>query len=155
MNYNEYSGQLRTYSKTAYESYSEKHVNQADGKVWYETKYRPVNYTEYSNNNSCSVNFQFKLVSVATGELLKTEIFEKKVEDQVQYATCSLSANNLYPGGQGNAVITGGEQVKQFRAMFSARQNLTPAADLSNDAFKSLTKQMSQDIATVLQEIVR
>ncbi|MEY3398080.1 MAG: hypothetical protein RL220_674 [Bacteroidota bacterium] len=153
LSYEASSGQLKSTSRTGYESYREKKVN-AEGQEYFETKYKKVNYNEYYNQSSCQLSFQYKLISLATGELLKTEILEKQVKDEVLYATYQGDSNNLYPATQSGPNLNAGDR-KALLSMIQGRQQLKSSSQLSNDVFETLSRSMSQQIDGVVLQLVK
>lgn len=148
------SGTTRSKSKEAYEAYKVKKQNPDDGKYYYETRYKPVTYTEYYNSTSCSVSFQYKLINLSTGEIIKTEIIEKTITDEVTYARYDGSVNDLYPSA-GNTVSLNAQDRRNLQNMMSARQETKPLGELSNELFNIISKQMSSEIGNAVLKIVQ
>lgn len=154
LNYSTRNGQLRSQNVNAYEAYKVKKLNSEDGKYYYETRYKPVTYTQYSNSNSCSVSFQYKLINLKTGELIKTDIIEKSVIDEISYARYDGNANELYPAS-GNNVSFNQNERKSLMGMLNSRQELKPSGELSNELFNVISKQLSNEIGKTVKTIVQ
>jgi hypothetical protein len=154
LSFNEKKGTLKGKQREAYMSFSEKTLNTADGKYYLQTKYKPTVYTEYFNKNTCTVSFQYKLISLKTGEILKTAIIEKELEDEVIYAKYEGDSRNLVPAGQGGPNLNQ-HDVQILQSMFQARQDLKSSSDLSNDLFNTISSQMSKEIGLVVANIVK
>lgn len=154
LSYSVKNGQVRSRQESGYEAYKVKRVNKEDGKTYYDTKYKPVTYTTYNNSNSVSVSFQYKLINLSTGELIKTEIIEKSVIDEIAYGRYDGNANELYPAN-GNVVNFNQQDRRYLQSLLSGRQELKPTGELSNDLFNTVTKQMSGQIQTEVLKIVQ
>lgn len=155
LNYNTKNGQLRSATREAYEAYKVKKLNEQDGKYYYETRYKPVNYVEYSNSNSVSISFQYKMINLQTGELIKTEIIEKSVIDQVTFGKYEGNANELYPAGNNNTVNFNQQDRRSLVSLMNARQELKPTGEMSNELFNVVSNQLSNQIGSAVQKIVQ
>ncbi|MFN0031523.1 MAG: CsgG/HfaB family protein [Flavobacteriales bacterium] len=153
LSYSEKKGTLKSKQRDSYTAYQEKVLNKDDGKYYYQTRYKPSSYTEYYNTNNCTVTFQYKLISLQTGEILKTEIITKEVTDEVLYAKYDGDANSLYPAGQNTPNLNANDK-KALMGLISGRQDLRSSTELSNDMFNNITHQMSGQIAQLVQSIV-
>jgi hypothetical protein len=154
LSYESQPGRLRSTSRDAYESYKVKKVNPADGVAYYETKYKATKYTEYYNNNTCSVSFQYKLISLSTGEILKTQIIEKSYQDEVLFAKYDGDAKSLFPAGTNGPNLNNSDR-NSLQSMLTSRQELRPMSELTNDLFDNVSKQMSQEISSVVMGVVK
>lgn len=154
LSFDQNNGRLKTVEKEAYEAYKIEKTNPETGAKFFETRYRPVKYTEYYNSNSCSVAFQYKLISLKTGEILRTEIIEKSVSDEVLYAKYGGEGRSLVPAGQGGPNLNDRDR-NALLQMLSARQTLTPSGELSNELFDQVCKKMSTEIGSVVYSIVK
>ncbi|MEZ4799487.1 MAG: CsgG/HfaB family protein [Flavobacteriales bacterium] len=154
LSYNTKTGQLRSQQNNGYEAYKVKRVDKEDGKVYFDTKYKPVTYNTYSNTNTVSVSFQYKLINLSTGELIKTEIIEKSVIDEVNYGSYSGNVNDLYPAN-GNVVNFNQQDRRYVQNLMSARRELKPTSELSNELFNVVTNQMSSQIQKEVLKIVQ
>jgi hypothetical protein len=89
-----------------------------------------------------------------TGELLKTALINKKVEDEVYYARSDYNKETLYPNEGGN-VQTAHDKVQGFRNLFTIQRDLKSADELSSDAYKQATADMAQQVKTLMLELVK
>ncbi len=154
LSYNEKKGTLRSKQREGYTSYQEKTLNKTDGKYYMQTRYKPTTYTEYYNSNSCSVSFQYKLINLKTGEILKTEIIQKELNDEVIYGKYEGDYNNLFPAGQAGPNLNFSDK-KALAGMMQSRQEVKSSAELSNSLFGTISNQMSGSISQVVKEIVK
>ena len=154
LGYETNGGKLRTTNRDAYESYKVKHTNPEDGVVSFETKYKKTRYTEYYNSNNCSVSFQYKLISLGTAEIMKTEIIEKNNKDEVLYARYDGDANSLLPAAANGPNLNNADR-NALQSMLKGRQELRSMGELTNELFDSVSKQMSKEIGSVVAGIVK
>jgi curli biogenesis system outer membrane secretion channel CsgG len=152
LKFEEKKGLVDSEKRTAYQSYLEKQVS--NGQEINITKYKPVPYRYYYGKSHATMDFQLKIVSLKTGELLKTKMINKKMEDEVRYATADVSRDYLYPGENGS-VYTAADQVQPFRNLFVARRDLKSTSDLTTDAYKQTAKEVATDVANLMIEMVK
>ena len=152
MKFDEKKGFVNSDTRTAYQSYLEKQVS--NGQEVMVTKYKPVNYTDYSGKSSVAIDFQLKLVSLKTGELLRTKMINKKMEDEIHYARSDASRDNLFPGSDGR-VETASDRVQSFRGLFTARKELKSVGDLTTEAYNQTAKEMANDVKALMLELVK
>jgi curli biogenesis system outer membrane secretion channel CsgG len=154
LSYSEKKGTLRSKQREGYTTYQERVLNRTDGKYYMQTLYRPCNYTEYYNSNSCTVSFQYKLTNIKTGEIIATEIIEKTLNDEVIYGRFDGDVNTLWPAGQGAPNMNQNDR-RALLAMMNARQEVKSSGELSNALFGQLSTQMTTAIDTAVKEIVK
>lgn len=153
LNYGESIGRPQSNSRTGYEQYKVKKLNKENNKYYYETKYRKTTYNEIVNRNLVTASFQYKVISLKTGEILASKIIEKEVQDAVRYASYSGELSNLYPGTE-RVVNTNSRAKTDLNNMMNSRQNVQSPAELSNDLFKELSVQMTNEIEQLMLKIV-
>ncbi len=154
LSYSESIGRPQRYNRTGYEQYRVKRVNEETGKSYYQTKYRQKNYDEFVGQNLVTVSFQYKVVSLKTGEILKSRIIERELKDEIHYAYYDGDMRNLYPAGN-SGVNTSRNAKNQLAALFNARRELKTVDQLSNDAFQDLGNEMRRDIEKLMTELVQ
>lgn len=154
LSYSEKRGTLKSKVRNGYEEYQERVLNKTDGKYYMQSRYRPVTYTEYYNSNTCTVSFQYKLVNLKTGEILKTEIIEKEVSDEVLYGRYDGNAGTLVPAGQSGPNLNISDR-KALQSLMGGRQDLKSSSELSNSLFGNISNQLSSTISGVVKEIVK
>lgn len=154
LSYSEQKGTMRSKQRDAYVEYKEKVLNKEDGKYYMQSKYKPATYTEYYNTNTTNVSFQYKLISLKTGEIIKTEIIDKEVKDEVLFGRFDGDYSNLFPASQGGLNLNGNDK-RALNALMQGRQELKSTADLSNDAFNQISTKMQSEISSALKLLVR
>jgi tetratricopeptide (TPR) repeat protein len=152
LKYDEKRGTVNRETRTAYQSYSEKQVS--NGQEVVVTKYKPVDYSSYYGKSYCSMDAQVKLISLKTGELLRTNMITKKLEDEVYYAKSDYDRNSLFPG-EGGRVETASDKVQAFRGLFNARKELKSVDELNGDLYRAVTNEMAEQVKSLMLELVR
>lgn len=152
LKYDEKQGNINRETRKAYQSYSDKQIS--NGQEILVTKYKSVDYSTYYGKSYCSMDAQVKIISLKTGELLRTNLIAKKNEDEVFYAKSDFDKNSLFPG-EGGRVETGSDKVQAFRALFNARRELKSIGELNSDLYKSVTNEMAEQVKSLMLELVR
>jgi len=148
VDYREETGKTRSSTKDGFASYQVTRVN-AEGQKYLETKYKPVNYTEYQQTNKVVLSFSYRLVSLETGEVLVSKIVDRTVNDDLYYATYDGDKNTLFPKANGNVDLGNGAR-NQLRSLLSAKRDIIPVSTLSTNAIREATNAMA---ITVIQDL--
>ncbi len=148
VDYREETGKTRSSTKDGFASYQVTRVN-AEGQKYLETKYKPVNYTEYQQTNKVVLSFSYRLVSLETGEVLVSKIVDRTVNDDLYYATYDGDKNTLFPKANGNVDLSNGAR-NQLRSLLSAKRDIIPVSTLSTNAIREATNAMA---ITVIQDL--
>ena len=93
---------LNRSNKTGYESYRVERVNE-EGKKYYETKYRQVQYREFFQEASVEVACTFKFINTTTGELVSTETVYGRASDNIRYISYDGNSAKFFLGGSTGA----------------------------------------------------
>jgi PBP1b-binding outer membrane lipoprotein LpoB len=147
------TGTLRSKSRPVYEAFMVKKLNPEDGKFYMEPNYRHTNYTEFYNSSSVSIVFQYKLVSLKTGEIIKTNILTKDVTDEVLYGKYEGDINNLYPAA-GSAPSMKAADRRALMNILNGRQSLQNTSQLSESLFNEVSEEIKTDLSTMLGQLV-
>ncbi len=92
------SNPVKAYSKQGYRAYRVKKFSVIGSYYYYVTEYKKVTYKEYHGNTSVNTSFQFQMISVETGEVLLSDVFELSKQDKVDYALYEGDHRMLYGG---------------------------------------------------------
>ena len=153
LDYREEPGQLRRSTKEGFESYKVRLLNAETGKYYYQTKYRPVKYTEFYQENKVYVSVSYKLVSLETGEVLMSRVVEDNVDDHIYYANYEGDKSNLFPAPNGVVDTSKGAR-NELTGLINASRSMKPMLTLSNDllrkASSSMASTIQSDLATKL-----
>ena len=140
---------LKQEQKQAFESYIIEKTNPDTEKTYKETKYRKVDYTEYTGNIEVRIGFQFKVISLQTSEVLFSDIIELSSKDKVSYSRYKSDLNKIYPMS-GSNVNKSNYSVKRFRKQFSARSELKNEDELVNNLCKDISSRTSERVRKYL-----
>lgn len=154
LNYSVRNGQPVSRNREGYEAFKVKKINPENQQEYLETRYKPVTYTEFTNSNSCTVSFQYKLINLKTGELIKTEIIEKTAIDEVAWVRYDGKASELYPANGKNVNFNQNDR-RNLMNMLNARQEPRSSGELSNELFNTISRQLSDQIGTTVKNIVQ
>lgn len=146
LEYKTFQGRPQSTRKTGYEGYQVQRRSPETGAIYYETRYKPVSYTEYSAANSVLITFQYKLLSLETGEVMVSRIIERESKDAVNYAAYDGNAAMLYPAS-GNARNASSAAKRQLDNTLRARRNLKSPTELSNALFNSISSELSREVS--------
>jgi hypothetical protein len=152
LNHTVQNGQLRKVTRNGFESYQVKKVN-AEGKTFYDTEYKSVQFDEYYNYSESNVSIQYKMTSIETASLIKNDIFTEKNKDEVIYAIYGGNANNLFPAS-GNVVNTNNRDRNALKDMLNARRNVRDGNDIANELYIEIAKKIAENVKTQMQTLV-
>lgn len=147
------AGRPQQYNRDGYESYKVKRFNKSTQKYYYETKYNPVTYKEHYLRNSARVSFQYRIVSLQTGEILLSEIVEKEVDSEASYITYSGDLSKLMPASNGGVDRSQANR-RALRSRASASREVKSTAALSDQAFEMVTNSMKVQVEQMMREVI-
>ena len=105
-------------NKIAYDSYKQEFTDKNTGQIQSEIRYRPVNYRDYSGYRKLNSNIAYQLLSVETGEVVLSDIYNVEKSDYVNYARYAGNARILSPSiPNGNEPY---EMLNKWQAKFTA-----------------------------------
>lgn len=149
ISYQEVPGRLRTSTKDGFESFQVKQHNPETDQYTYITKYKPVKYTEYYTENTATVSFSYKLVSLETGEVLLSKVVDQQAADHAWYAAYNGNANALYPMMNGT-VNTASSARRELGALLNGSHEMKSTATLGNDALRMTSTALATAVEQVL-----
>ena len=139
MDYKEALGRTRQSTKDGFEGYQVKLLNKETNQYVYETRYKPVQYIEYTKQNTANISFSFKVVSLETGQVIFSKVVEQQAEDHAYYATFDGNAQALYPKVNG-LVGTSGSARRDLTALLQAPREVKSVTDLSTQLLRSTSE---------------
>jgi hypothetical protein len=151
ISYTERKGRLKVSEKKGFEGYRVKLYNKETDKHYYQTRYKPVTYKEYYNANEVSISFQYKAISLETGEVLFSDIAEKKISDDVYYASYDGEATNLYPAND-DGVITSRSDKNRLLGMLRAERTLQTVDQLANSAYSNIASDLASELTKLMRQ---
>ena len=151
LSYSSNESSLRSKKEKAYKQYRVKLYNKAEDEHYYETRHKPIYYMRYYQSNEVKLAVEYKLVSLETGEVIFSEIFDKSTGDEINYSTYQGEITNLVPI-RNNSPYTARSAVRQFQNSFRARRNLTPTSSLRENLMKNAASSVSRDVQSYLEQ---
>ena len=88
---------LKATSKIAYDSYTHEFTDKNTGQIQSEIRYLSVNYLDYSGYRKLNSSIAYQLLSVETGEVVLSDIYQLEKSDYLNYAKYSGNPRNLSP----------------------------------------------------------
>jgi tetratricopeptide (TPR) repeat protein len=146
LEYRNTEGRLQSTRRNGFEGYQVQRRSPETGAIYYETRYKPVTYTEYTAANSVMITFQYRLLSLETGEVLVSRIVERESKDGIHYAAYDGNAAMLYPAS-GSARNASNAAKRQLDNTLRARRNLKSSTELSNALFSSISSELSREVS--------
>jgi len=109
-------------------------------------KYDKVYYHEYQQRNAVSLQVEFALIEVRTGNILVTDVVGINLEDQVLYAGYDGDVKKLVPGYWKNkdkalpedAVYDSSDKISQLTSLLNARRDPLPSQTMASDAINQV-----------------
>lgn len=154
LNFDVNTGRLSSANREGYESYQVKKYNEAEQKYFYETKYKKSSYKEYYNESKAMISFQFKMISLQTGEVMLTKIIEREEKDAINFISYEGDASKLYPAANGGISMSRALRSELMNKL-SGRRELRSSEDLSNSLYKNVGSSMTQEIESVLKNTIK
>lgn len=145
IDYREEPGSLRRSTKDGYESYRQEQINKETGAKYYVTKYKPVRYSEYFQENKVYLSFSYRLVSLETGEVLVSKVVDRQAEDHVYYASYEGNRDALLPMANG-VVDVSDRSRRDLRSLLSASREMKPMSVISNDLMRTSCSTMASTV---------
>jgi curli biogenesis system outer membrane secretion channel CsgG len=149
--YREEPGALRKSTKDGYESYRVKEKDPTTGEEMFVTRYKPVKYQEYYQENKVYVSFSYRLVSLETGEVLMSKVVDRQAEDHVYYANYEGNKDMLLPARNG-VVDLADRGRRDLRGLLTAPRSLKPMTVLTNDLLRTSTLSVAGEIQQELNQ---
>lgn len=152
LSYSTNSGRVRRTERDGFESYSVKLFNAETQRNYYETRYKPVQYSEYYQNNEARISVQYKAISLESGELLFSRIVEKVVNDEMYYAAYDGEVNNLIPAGPQGEIGSNRDR-QRLQSLIRAPRNIKPVEELTSRAFVAAADELSNDVKSMMKSL--
>lgn len=140
--------------KKGWESYKQKKYNAATKEYDLVTKYSKVKYNLFQGRSYVNLTIEYKLISTETGEILATNLFTDKREDNVRYIEFDGNTKNLVSGtwvssesdSESDRKNTGYKDRKNIQGLLKANKNLRSKADLMSIALKNVSAKAVSEI---------
>ncbi len=145
LSYTPKKGRMNVREKDAYEGYQVKLYNKEEDKNYYETRYKAVTYKEYYSSNEVTLSFQYKAISLESGEVLFSKVVNKKMDSNVYYGVYPGEVTNLYPANK-DGVQTSNRERKELIALMRAPREIKTVDQLANEAYTEVAQSLSSDL---------
>jgi len=140
--------------KKGWESYKQKVYNSQTKEYDTLTKYKKVFYNEYKGMNSVNITIEYKLISTETGEILATNLFSDKREDEVWYATYQGNSNKLFSGAWEDKDVKrssdirhdGYKERRHLNSLLKSSRNMKSVEELKTLAMKNVSSKSVNEI---------
>ncbi len=152
LSYTPTKGRIRTEEKRGYESYQVKKYDRENDRTYYETRYKPVTYKTHQGENKVSISFQYKCVSLESGEVLFSEVIEKNLKSSVNYASYDGEVKKLFPANA-EGVSTSRSDRNELQSLIRSNRTLRSVDQLANEGFQSISNQLAHDIESHLDNL--
>lgn len=147
-------GETESFQRDAYRQFKVKRLNRETNKYYFETKYEPATYREFQRENRVTVSFQYKVISLKTGEVLRSRIIERSLSDNASWAEYDGELRDLFPASA-NGVNTNRRARNSMQQMFSANRTPKSTDQLTNEVFQNVTAQMKGEVEQLIRELVK
>jgi curli biogenesis system outer membrane secretion channel CsgG len=154
LNYGTEEGRMQKVKETGYEQYKVKKLNPEDEKYYYETRYRPVQYNRYYKSSSASISFQYKVISLKTGEVMLSKIVDKSVTDEINFADYDGEVSELYPSKNGN-LSTNRNDRQQLVSLLNGRRELQSTTELTGNLYNQVSSSISGEVGQLLKQVIQ
>jgi tetratricopeptide (TPR) repeat protein len=151
LSYNSEAGKMKTTTKKAYEAYQVKLYNRETDRHYYETRYKPVNYSEFYNQNEVVLSVQYKLVSLESGEVLFSDVVERTVNSTVYYAKYPGEITRLFPASSDGNVSRSRSDRNRLLELMRAGRELKSVETLTNEAYEEAAKALGQKMKQIMR----
>tara|TARA_B110000211_G_C14068297_1_gene548718 strand:- start:778 stop:2175 length:1398 start_codon:yes stop_codon:yes gene_type:complete len=140
---------VKGYKKRTVKSY-----NKSTQKTTSKTVYDKVSFKNYKGHNSVKILFQFMLVSSETGEVLLSEVVEKKIVSEVNYNIYGGNYRNLVPGEwkytwkktTGDRIDHSRTGRNNLRAKFKSSKTLRAISSITSEAYSTVGKTAAKKV---------
>lgn len=138
-----------TTDEPAYLSFSERVVG-ANGDAQSVIKFKKVSYAETKKYRKVEARVSYQLVSVQTGQIVSSEVFNAEQFDAHNYARFSGNIDNLYPSlPAGNFMPNAPAEWKE--KFFELNRELITNQSLADQAFAEISQKIMDDIDLYIQ----
>jgi tetratricopeptide (TPR) repeat protein len=138
-----------TTEEPAYQSYSERVVG-ANGEAQSVIKFKKINYSETKKYRKVEARVSYQLVSVQTGQIVSSEVFNAEQYDAHAYAKFNGNIDNLYPNlPAGNFMPDAPVDWKE--KFYELNRELASNQILADKAFTEISQKILDDIHLYIQ----
>ncbi|MBI9066721.1 MAG: hypothetical protein JEZ09_05470 [Salinivirgaceae bacterium] len=114
--------------------------------------YHKTTYNEYSMTRYVTCNFNYKLISAETGEILVADAISRRVSDDIHYASFDGNKDKLIPGYWENKKVDGSKDVKNDNASDIRKLKHLLASKTKIKSIEQLKKEINTEVAKLVTE---
>ncbi|MCD4697238.1 MAG: hypothetical protein K8S16_13455 [Bacteroidales bacterium] len=116
--------------------------------------YHKTKYTEFEAKNEASLNLTYKMVSTLNSELLISDGFSRKKEDEVHYAVFDGKKKNLVPGywkykdkrSVEDVVRNEKKEVRALKRLLDSKHKIKTATAMLNELIEQSVKSITSKV---------
>lgn len=138
-------GSLKKKVVAAYEMYEVEVTNPETGKKEKETRFKKTRYTEYYNKNEVTLETQYRCISLETGEIIFSNIFEKTATDQIHYAVFQGENQNLVPA-KGDGPTDSKADYDALQVLLKADRELAKPDEIASSLYNEIGVGVSTEL---------
>lgn len=136
--------------ETAYESFSQRIVNET-GDAQSVIKFKKVDYKETKQYRKVETKVMYQLVSVQSGQIVSSEVFNDEEFDAHVYARFDGNIDNLYPNlPAGNFMPTAPKEWTE--KFYELNRNLASQESLANKTYEAISLKIIDDINLYIEQ---
>ncbi len=136
---------LKTTTYTGFEKYREKFYNKQTEQTEYKVKYKRVKYFTHSASRMVNLTTHYKLISLKTGEILDSKIFDEYKHAELNYLTYNGNVKKLYPEKEGriNTSYTANKELVEWS---ENSRELATKSQLTNELYKIVSTKITNKL---------
>lgn len=151
LGYKQVNGGLKRHQMDGYEGYQVKKRSPETGAEYIVTQYKPVKYNQYTGSSSVVLTFQYKLLSLETGEVMLSQLMEREAKDDINYATYGGEVTTLYSAtGEKRNASTAAK--RDLDNLLRARRSLKNESELSSALFGNISSEIAGQISNYMHK---
>lgn len=155
ISYTTSNGRVVKKQKTGYEHSQVKHYTKGSDLPQYIDKYKEIDYQETSAVNKASLSFQYKVISLKTGEVLLTNLITKEHVDNMAYVNYEGELKSLFPAGANGQVNTKRSSQMQLHKLVNASREIKSTDQLTNEIMLQSSLEMKSAITKLLKTQIK
>lgn len=139
-----------------FESYVVQKLNPQTNLMYPETNYKKVTYNEYTGGRQVTISFEYKMMSISTGEILLSGIKTLTQSSSVHYVQYNGIRENLYAGtwyslnvtSPQDVVYSNPDQKRQMRDLLNANKQVETKESLMLKLYDQISDSVAREIYT-------
>jgi hypothetical protein len=141
--------------KKGYEHSRIKQYKKGSDTPHYIDRYKEVNYEENSATNKATLSFQYKVISLKTGEVLLTNLITKEHSDNMAFVNYEGEYKSLFPSGASGKANTNKSSQIQLHNLIKAPRDIKSSDQLTNEIMRESSLEMKSAINKLLKNQIK